>query len=67
LDADTPAPLAGTILYAGPAPGSIGLAQINFQLPPSGPEPSPGELVTLLVPKLTIGSFTGYVPSISVR
>src|ERR1039458_9026618 len=63
----TPGPLAGTILYAGPAPGYLGLAQINFQLPPSGPEPSPGEQVILIEPQLTIGSFTGYVPLISVR
>jgi len=63
----TPTPVAGTILYAGPAPGYIGLAQINFQLPPSGPEPSPGEQVVLIEPQLAIGSFTGYVPLISVR
>ena len=65
--ATTPAPFPGTIVYAGPAPGQIGLAEIQFQLPASGPEPAAGQLATQLETQLTIGSFLEYVPSISVK
>jgi uncharacterized protein (TIGR03437 family) len=63
----TTTPIPGTVLYAGAAPGTIGLAQINLQLPLTGPEPSSGTLVTLITPQLLIGSVPMYVPLISVR
>jgi uncharacterized protein (TIGR03437 family) len=51
----TPEP--GTILHAGPAPGFVGLAQIKVQLPPKRP-------LSSIVPLLTIGSVSAYLPSI---
>jgi len=52
-----PAPEPATILYAGPAPGVIGQARIDVQLPPKRP-------LSSIVPQLTIGSVFTYLPSI---
>jgi uncharacterized protein (TIGR03437 family) len=57
-----PSPEPGLILYAGPAPGFVGLAQIDFQLPPQ-----PAAVLYRgvdILPILTIGSVSVYVPSI---
>jgi len=67
FDIDGPPGLPGTIVYAGPAPGQIGVAQIRFQLPATGPPPSPGASVQLLQPQLTIGSASVYLYDISVK
>jgi uncharacterized protein (TIGR03437 family) len=58
-----PSPEPGLILYAGPAPGFVGLAQIDFQLPPQPASVLYRSDVDIL-PILTIGSVSVYVPSI---
>jgi len=55
-----PVPQAGTILYAGPAPGLVGVAQINIQLPPSGPHSSFDAI-------LTVGSVSVGLPAIWLK
>ena len=52
----------GKILYAGPAPGVVGQAQIKVQLPPSGPS-----FFSEDFPTLTVGSVTAFVPGIIVQ
>ncbi len=54
-----PEPEPAKILYAGPAPGQIGVAQINVQLPASAPYSSFSGV-------LTIGSVSTGLPSIWV-
>jgi uncharacterized protein (TIGR03437 family) len=58
-----PSPEPGLILYAGPAPGFVGLAQIDFQLPPQPASVSyRGDVY--IVTMLTIGSASVYLPEI---
>jgi uncharacterized protein (TIGR03437 family) len=54
----------GKVLYAGPAPGYVGLAQINVQLPPAQPRPSDYSAIGLVV---TIGDVRFYAPIIYVK
>ena len=51
-----PEPDPAKILYAGPAPGMIGVTQINMQLPAVGP-------YSFFTGMLTIGSVSTYLPS----
>ncbi len=59
--------LPGTIVYAGPAPGQIGLAEIKFQLPLTGPQPTANELFVLLNATITIGPATLSLANIAVK
>jgi uncharacterized protein (TIGR03437 family) len=52
----------GEILYAGPAPGAIGQAEIKVQLPSSQPS-----FFSEDFPTLTVGSVTAFVPGIIVQ
>jgi uncharacterized protein (TIGR03437 family) len=52
------------LIYAGPAKGTVGLARIDIQLPPSRPVPL---YFSSIEPLLTIGSITVYLPSILVQ
>jgi uncharacterized protein (TIGR03437 family) len=58
--------LPGTIVYAGPAPGQIGLAEIQFQLPLTGPQPTGNEFF-LLNATITIGPATLSLLNIAVK
>jgi uncharacterized protein (TIGR03437 family) len=55
-----PTPEVASIVYAGPAPGQIGVARIDVQLPSSQP-------VTSIIPTLTIGTAPAYIQTIWVK
>ncbi len=55
-----PDPEPGVVLYAGPAPGFVGLTQVNIQLPPQRP-------VDSIVPLLTVNGLSASLPAIWVQ
>jgi uncharacterized protein (TIGR03437 family) len=55
-------PEPAKILYVGPAPGSVGLAQIDAQLPAARPYPG-----SSILPVITIGGAPLFVPSIHLK
>ena len=59
--------LPGTVVYAGPALGQIGLAVIQFQLPPNGPQPTANQLCVLLNATITIGQSVVSLSNIAVK